>query len=66
MSAVVGASNWSRRAYWHSVSASALRTNGVRAQAPAQAVIDLMLDVATDKRDEPSIADWLRHHTVQR
>lgn len=41
-----------------------LRMNGIRVQAPAQAVIDLMLDVATDRRDETSIADWLRHYTV--
>ena len=41
-----------------------LRMNGTRVQALAQAVIDLMLDVATDQRDESSIADWLRQHTV--
>jgi death-on-curing protein len=41
-----------------------LRMNGVRAQAPAQAVVDLMLDVATDQCDESHIADWLRRHTV--
>lgn len=42
-----------------------LRMNGVIVRGPAQAVIDLMLDVATDRVAEPRIAEWLRQYTVQ-
>ena len=37
-----------------------LRVNGVRIDAAPADVLRLMLDVATDVRDEPAIAEWLR------
>lgn len=40
-----------------------LRMNGVRVQAPPLSVIDLMLDVALGRSEEPAIVAWLRAHT---
>lgn len=42
-----------------------LLVNGIHIRAPAQSVLDLMLGVATDARDEAAIAAWLREHTVR-
>lgn len=41
-----------------------LRMNGISVRATPHAIIDLMLDVATDRCDEVGIADWLRAHTT--
>lgn len=37
-----------------------LRVNGLRVDASPEDVLQLMLDVATDLRDETAITEWLR------
>ena len=42
-----------------------LRVNGLRIDASPEDVLQLMLDVATDMRDEPVITEWLRARATE-
>ncbi len=42
-----------------------LRVNGLRIDASPEDVLQLMLDVATDIRDEVAIAEWLRDRATR-
>lgn len=41
-----------------------LRVNGLRIDASPEDVLQLMLDVATDMRDESAITEWLRIRAI--